>query len=661
MLTSGRRAPTAPSVLLVSMPWTTLTEPALGLGILKAVLQREGIPCRALHVNMFLLQHLQAQTYELLSIVYALNDFLFSGSLDPVVTNVQQRWLREKVRDLLKDGVIDHKPLGGSEGVTRILLRLRAETFPAWLEGWADEIAKHEAPLIGFTCMFDQTIASLALARMVRERAPHKLLALGGVAVRTPTAQMILRSSPWIDAVCDGEGEVTVLQLARAAAGEVPLEDVPGIVFRSTSGEPVSTPAAPQADLDSVPIPDYDDFFADLRRLSKEHLIDVQPPDLPIENSRGCWWGARSHCVFCGIRSEDMAYRARDAGTVMRTMGELSRRHGIDRFRFSDYILPIQYFDSLLPELARMGSPYRLSSEAKANISEERFNLLARAGFHEIQLGIESFSSDVLRKMRKGVTAAQNVLDLVLGRRLGIHVLYNIIYGFPDDELAEYERMAAQLPRLVHLDPPTTCVPVQITRFAPLHMQPARFGIDAADPEPCYDLIFSRQYLERTGFDMRDFCYYFERPFENAPRLQRIYEQLNATGAAWREVNSRGAAWLYAKDDGDGLVIHDRRLFEHEKVYRLAPSLSRVLLQCARPISLRALQETNPSLPEVDGLVTELDQRGLLFRDESRLVSLVLDRRASPASCPLSDERAEPSLAPEVLIQIDPARRMAVA
>lgn len=69
-------------------------------------------------------------------------------------------------------------------------------------------------------------------------------------------------------------------------------------------------------------------------------------------------------------------------------------------------ILPHRYFATLLPELARRGTGLRLSCEMKANTTPERFDLLARAGFAEVQPGIESFSSRVLRSMDKGVRAA---------------------------------------------------------------------------------------------------------------------------------------------------------------------------------------------------------------------------------------------------------------
>jgi ribosomal peptide maturation radical SAM protein 1 len=611
------------------MPWTTLTEPSLGLSILKAVLDRKGIACRVLHLNLFLLEHLRARTYVALANAYVLNDFLFSGILDPVVTNVQQRSLRQKVRYLLDEGIIDPRPFGGSEGVVSTLLRLRGEVLPAWVQGWADKIASLDASLIGFTCMFDQTIASIALARMVRDRAPDKMVVLGGYAVRSPTAQMILRSSPWIDAVCDGEGEVTIVELAHAAAGEIPLADVPGIVFRSTAGDPIATVSPPPVNLDSNPTPNYDDFFTDLRRLSEEHHVNITPPDLPIENSRGCWWGAKQHCVFCGIKNEDMAYRVRDAQRVLTTMAELRQRYGIEAFRFSDYILPNRYFDTLLPELARLGRPYRLGAEMKANITEERFALLAQAGFHEVQPGIESFSSDVLRKMHKGVSAVQNVHTLLLGRRFNVRIYYNLIYGFPGDDATEYERMLTVLPRLFHLAPPATCIPVQITRYAPLQVQPEMFGIERAQAEEGYELIFSRKYMERTGFNIEDFCYYFERPFENSVYLQRLYARINDLVMAWRLLMLTNKTWLFQDQDADGMTIRDKRGID-ETIRRLDPAAGEVLSACRRPISLRELREMSfkhVASSAVEGIVEMLDALGLIFMEEKRLVSLVLPCR----------------------------------
>jgi ribosomal peptide maturation radical SAM protein 1 len=618
-----------PSVMLVSMPWTTLEEPSLGLAILRAVLDRQGIACRILHMNLFMLEHLRGRSYHALAHTYILNDFLFSWTLDPVVTNAQQRALRQKVRELVNPrGGFDPMEFGGSEGVAEAVLRLRNEIIPPWLERWADEIAADPATLVGFTCMFDQTIASLALAKLVKERAPHKLIALGGYAVRAPTAEMIVRSSPWVDAVCNGEGEATIVELARAAAGQIALHEVPGVTYRSADGEVRLTDPAPEVKMDDVPTPNFDDFFVDIRRLSEQHKVDVTVMDLPIENSRGCWWGAKSHCVFCGIRDKDLVYRYRSAARALEVMNELYQRYGIGQFRFSDYILPHKYFDTLLPDLVRAGAPYTLCCEMKSNITEARFAMMARAGFMEVQPGIESFSSEVLRKMAKGVSAVQNVHTLLLGRRFGVRVFYNIIYGFPDDELAEYEEMMRLLPRLVHLDAPVTCVPAQITRWAPLQTTPERFDIPLAAPEQNYELLFSRGYLDRSGFEIDKFCYYFTRTFENSTRLNRLYDGIFDFVADWRNRFAARDAWLYFDGPGDarGVKVRDRRSSE-EKLLELDWAAAAVLKAARQPVSLELLCEAGIvglSSSSIETLVEELDDLELIFREGSRFVSLVL-------------------------------------
>jgi ribosomal peptide maturation radical SAM protein 1 len=627
-VTMMKREKCLPSVLLVSLPWTSLGEPSLGLGLLKAVLERHGIPCRVQHLNLFLLAHLKASTYAILGRSTPLNDFLFSGALDPTLTNAQQRYLRKQVGQLVNQGSLNMMEFKGSEGLISTLLRLRNEVLPNWLAGWADEIAHHEATLVGFTCMFDQTIASLALARMVRERASNKMLVLGGYSVRSPTAQMIIRSNPWIDAVCDGEGEITIVELARAAAGEITLDEVRGIVYRSATGEPLTTPPPPLIDLDTNPTPNFNDYFYDIKRLSNEHNVDVMPVKLPIENSRGCWWGYKSHCIFCGINDKDLFCRTCDAMNVLANMAELKLRYNIDWFHFKDYILPHQYFDTLLPELVRLGQPYRISTEIKANITEERFALMAQAGIVDVQPGIESFSTSVLRKIRKGVSAVQNVHTLLLGRRYGVRVYYNLLYGFPNDNDDEYERMVAILPRLLHLDPPVSCLPVQITRYSPLQVRPEDFGINLAEPDPAYELIFSRDYRERTGFSLEDYCYVFERPFENSVRLTRYYTNISEIVTAWTSMFIDKTTWLYSDySTNNGLKVYDRR-GPDETIHYLDVATTELLRACSRPISINALHDANIRfVPKncIGDIVDELDTLGLVFKDGEWMISLVLD------------------------------------
>lgn len=48
--------------------------------------------------------------------------------------------------------------------------------------------------------------------------------------------------------------------------------------------------------LDDLPLPNYDDYFRQIR--DNNFNIDFW---LNVESSRGCWWGWKNQCKFCGV------------------------------------------------------------------------------------------------------------------------------------------------------------------------------------------------------------------------------------------------------------------------------------------------------------------------------------------------------------------------
>lgn len=632
----------APSVLLVSLPWTLQTEPSLGLGLLKAILDQQGIATRVMHLNLRAYRVLQPRSYDAIARVYGLNDFLFTKVLDPDVTPVQLRWLRVKARNFISQPEVDRSQFRSSEETFEKFMLLRESLLPQLLKEWAEEIAASPATLVGFSCMFDQTIASLALAKLVRELAPEKLIAFGGVAVRPPTAGMLIESFPWIDAVCDGEGELVIGPLAQASVKHIQLSDVRGIVRRGEDGRAVANPMPPKVDLNASPVPDYSDYFRELAELSVREEVDVHPLAVPIENSRGCWWGQKHHCVFCGIHKDDLAYRSRKADRVIDSIDTLALRHRLPGIRFSDYIMPREYLTTLLPVLARRGPRQDLFTELKANTKTADFELLAEAGFKEVQPGIESFSTAILRRMDKGVTSIRNVYTLLNGRAAGIKIFYNIIHSFPGDEEADYEAMLRLVPRLVHLDAPETCTPVLITRGAPLQTQRNRFGLPPAVPEASYELLFSNAFIDRTGFRLEDFVYYFERDFEMPPRVEALVDKVRALILAWREEAPEGVHWLQIEPSGRGLLVRDSRNGP-ERTHHLSYDIAGLLLRCIQPVALHRLEATYDKRSWLQGALDELDSLGLIFREGNECLSLALSTPRPPHLAEAFAKRGRPA------------------
>jgi len=295
--------------------------------------------------------------------------------------------------------------------------------------------------------------------------------------------------------------------------------------------------------------------------LDKKHSVSFTVGEMPVESSRGCWYGQKVHCTFCGIDDETLRYRVKSASVTVAQLDELHERYNVQAFRFSDYIMPLAYYDTLLPLMAQRGAPYTLHYETKANLKEQQIDRCAAAGIRYLQPGIESFSTPVLKLMGKGVTAAQNIFTLCTMFSRGIYMFYNLIFGFPFETADDYEAMTNLLPALYHLVPPQTTVPVLVTRYAPLATDPVQFG--ASGPLRAhwrYDVIFSRKFREESGLEMRDYCYYFESPYRDfSPELKLSHTVLQHQVLNWRQRFESGKASLTWTPDGRGTVISDTR------------------------------------------------------------------------------------------------------
>jgi len=571
-----------PSALLISLPWANLKVPSLELGLLSATLKDATITCHVKHLNLFLPESLQNIGYDSLGKIFALNDFLFSGVLNPEISNKQKQWLRLKTCELLN---LDCQN-GGIDIMVEKLMQLRMKTIPSWLDSWADQMMASEPTLIVMTCMSDQTIASLALAHLIKQKSNAPLIALTGNAVQDATGKAILHSFPTIDVVCNGEPEPCILGLAKASVGSLELSDVSNILYKDSDKKIVAGKRAPQVDLNSLPIPDYDDFFADVELLLKKHKRPFKVGRLPLEIARGCWWGQTKHCECCEMMDEELNYRFMKAEKVTLTMDSLHQRYSTKNFHFESSIFPFSYYNTLLPSLIEMGSPYSISSRIKTNISREKFELLAKAGFKKVQVGTDFNPYDFKKKETINYTNL-----LLLGKRLGVTIRYHLQFGLPNENPDELKKIVHLLPLLNHLDAPTSKQSLKITRYSLIHLYPEKFGVPTGQHDPSYSLIFSSEFLQKTNFDLDVFCRYFYRPFEHTPKIEMIYTQMDKIIEEWMSDQTKQQSILWYRKKGDMLEILDTRKAEMPVIYLLKPIESRIYQKTIDPISLESLQQ----------------------------------------------------------------------
>ena len=513
-------APFDDRVLLLSLPFGALTRPSLALGLLAAHCKRLQIDCDVRYLTLPFAELVGPAEYLWLSgeIPYEVFacDWLFTEALYGPRPEADAAFLEEVLHGIWH--------LRG-DAIARIQqLRLAVEPF---LQACMEEIDWTRYTLVGFTSMFQQNIASLALAARVKAAYPHLTIAFGGANWEDPMGKALQRRFPFVDLVFSGEADVSFPATLAARRGE---RDAP------------TERARPLADLDDLPIPDFDEFFEQLR--SRPCFAD-RTPRLLVETARGCWWGERSHCTFCGLNGSTMAFRSKSPERVVEEFAYLRTRHGVRLFWVVDDILDMRYFRSVLPMLEEERLDVELLWEVKANLSAKHVRALRAAGVCSIQPGIESLSDHVLTLMRKGTTGLKNIELLKWCREYGVRPVWNILYGFPGETEADYEETRDLIEAIWHLDPPQSCGRVRLDRFSPYHADPDAFGMENVRPKAPLSHIypFPRE-------EVMEIAYYFDFDYTDGRKPNALASRAIELARRWMADTERGQLAVTVDEDG---------------------------------------------------------------------------------------------------------------
>src|SRR4029453_173525 len=202
----------------------------------------------------------------------------------------------------LDDFVRALRHLGGSPGAVRERLRrVRHEDVPAYLDALVDGFPWADFRVVGFSSTFQQNTASFALARRLKQRWPELVTVFGGANFDGDMGPEWVRAVDAVDLAVIGEGDSAFPgRLAALAAGSDPVQ-VPGVARRVGDRVVAPPPAPPAQRLDDLPAPDYTEFFARAEDLGVLPRTAQRQVRIPFESARGCWWGAKHHCTFCGL------------------------------------------------------------------------------------------------------------------------------------------------------------------------------------------------------------------------------------------------------------------------------------------------------------------------------------------------------------------------
>lgn len=598
-------------IVLVNMPCAPVAAPSLGLTQLKGALERRfgsEIAVELLYLNLHFTEFLgDAESYELLisplGRLTGLADWLFRQVAFPEADDNTEDYLARYYFDEEDEEVRQ----------VRMLIRESRPRLADFLDGLIERYRLDVADVVGFTLLFHQTVASFALARRIKARNPAVVTLAGGAACEAVMGMEYARQVTQIDFVFSGPALVSLPEfIGRRVAGDLAgCGRIPGVFAKGNlAGSGAMT--GEECDINENTELDYDSF---LNQFEATFPGCTRKPVLLFETSRGCRWGEKIACSFCGLNGTAMAYRAMSPGGAASLLTGLFRYGSRSSFlQAVDTLLPTEYLESLFPRL-RPPEGLVMMYEVRSTLNAAQLDVLCRAGVRVIQPGIEALSTSTLRLMRKGATAFSNLRFLRDCSRMPMRVDWLLLIGSPGESENTWRKYLSDLPLLYHLPPPVGAFPISYDRFSRYFDEAGAFGLDL-EPREFYRWVFPF-----APEALRDIAYHFIDRNDDRERLNAWLDKLNALIGEWK-TRWGGKAQLQWQEDGGEWLIYDSR--GDRAVWReIAPEQGEVLEYLDTPRSAEQIDGRFGAARAREALDFLRGLR-LLFEEDGRLMSLVV-------------------------------------
>ncbi|MCG6912218.1 MAG: RiPP maturation radical SAM C-methyltransferase [Deltaproteobacteria bacterium] len=611
------------SIALVATPWALFDRPSIQIAALKAYLDTHlpGLQTQSLHLFLNVADRLGYQPYAALSRRTWLAESVYGALLHPErLTRIEKMYVRYASR------APELKKMPFDQLVKRV-------------EKISDHIiAAHDwrsMDMAGFSVSMCQLTAALYFIRKIKSIHPAIKVVVGGSTFCGPSITAYLDHFRDIDFIVVGEGESPLKNLLENLNGgddRSRSAAVPGVVSREGSRQKGGG-FVQLANLDKLPCPDYTEYFQQVERFSPEKRFF---PTIPVEASRGCWWRhAPKHvngteesspnlwgCAFCNLNLQWDGYRKKAPNRVAREIDTLTAQHKTLSVVLVDNVIPSGDIAEPFRKIIELNKEFKLFGEIRADTPLSALKRMKMAGMHEVQVGIESLSTSLLKKMNKGTSVIQNVEIMKHCETLGLKNVSNLILNFPGSDL---EDIAETLAALTYTQPFQPLKPVKfwLGLESPVWRLHRRYGIKSVANHPGYGTLFP----EETARSLRFIIQAYRGDVVLQRKRWRVVEKsIEAWQHNYAALHSRpfSGPILGYRDGGTFLIITQRRPNEESATHRLTGLSRKIYLFCDTNRAFTRILAAFPGL-EAEKLSSFLEMmldKRLMFREKDRYLSL---------------------------------------
>lgn len=583
------------------MPWAVFNRPSIQLSTLQTYLRARdaNLHVETSHPYLTAAREISLETYRIISENPWAGEALYSALLFP------ERW--EKAKQVFRRS-LGRKSFRELPDFDRLVSQLDHH-----MNCWFDSHRFDEYSLVGFSVCFSQLPATLFAARSLKKLFPQMPVVLGGSTCSPGIGRSLLKVFPEIDYIINGEGEQPLLRLAGHIADR---KKQPGknIQYRqATASQSPQLHNDEIPDLNSLPFPDYDDYFSELKKTGLAFI-----PSLPLEFSRGCWW---NKCTFCNLNLQWCGYRAKHENRMTAEVNWLAKRYRSLDFAFTDNSLPLKAAEKFFQATAKSSKDLRFFGEIRTIGKPETYRLYSAGGLRSIQIGIEALSDSLLHRMNKGVTVMDNIAALKYAAEAGIELDGNLILEFPGSTENEVNKSCEVLDFILPYRP-LSAAGFFLGHGSPVWENPAKYGLHAVRHHTYNRLLYPKDILD--NIQMIVHSYHGDRIYQ-----QNIWKPVRKKILAWQQFHASRKTTRFPltyRDGGDFLIIRQERPGKETQHHRLQGLSRKIYLACRQPCSTEKLLKETTGLNEkaLVRFLEDLHSKRLLFHDRGLCLALAV-------------------------------------
>ncbi|MBD3186736.1 radical SAM protein [Candidatus Bathyarchaeota archaeon] len=289
------------------------------------------------------------------------------------------------------------------------------------------------------------------LSKFIKAHSPDTMVILGGVHPSVLPRYSLRECKA--DAVSIGEGEQTIVELARAIAnGALDLSGIKGLAIWK-DGEIIFTEKRDLIkDLDTLPMPAWYKINPNIYPKNPHGFLLKYLQVAPIFSSRGCPHDC-SYCASCKFWGQKIRFRS-----PVKVVDEIEYLHdefGIREIHFWDDNLTLKrsHIVGICKEIIKRGLNHMAFCTPNGvrvdTLNDTVLKWMKAAGFYKMTFAVESGSPELLRKSNKKTSLLKIAKNTVLAKKMGFILNSFFMLGFPGETretMEETVRFACALP-----------------------------------------------------------------------------------------------------------------------------------------------------------------------------------------------------------------------